>query len=296
MSSSVEQPRPRSGPTLSSRRAGHAVMSECLRIVRQHAAAPGGRADAVPEQARSWWIGAQGELEVGAELALLPDGWTVLHAVPIGPRGADIDHLVIGPGGVFVLNTKTHRRARVRVGEHVVWLDSGRAGRPYQRDVRNDALRVSAALASILGAREVVRPMLVFVDAARLEHVGPATVDACRPGDLVERLTSLPPVLEPSVVAALVARAEQPSTWNAPRSVVDEPDPTQDFLALPAPGTARLSVAARPRSRPSSTGVRGAPAVPKGGRTEAVLALTGAVAAAATVGLLVQALAWIAGH
>lgn len=284
MPSSVEQPRPRSGATLSHRRAGHAVMTECLRLVRQHAAAPGAGADAIPEKAVSWWKGAHGELEVGAELAMLPPEWTVLHAVPVGPRGADIDHLVLGPGGVFVLSTKTHRRARVDVGEHVVWVNNGKAGRAYQRDVQNDALRVSAMLAPILGAHDCVHPLLVFVDAARLQQVGTRRVGWCRPGELVALLTSLPTVLEPSVVAALVARAEQPSTWNAPRSVVEEPDPTADFLALRAPGSARGA-----RTLPPARVSRRGRAVERGAT------VAGTVAVAATVGLLLQVLARIAG-
>jgi hypothetical protein len=32
--------------------------------------------------------------------------WRCRHSIPVGSNGADIDHLVIGPGGVFTLNTK----------------------------------------------------------------------------------------------------------------------------------------------------------------------------------------------
>ena len=31
--------------------------------------------------------------------------WHVIHSVP-SEKGADIDHVVIGPAGVFTLNTK----------------------------------------------------------------------------------------------------------------------------------------------------------------------------------------------
>jgi hypothetical protein len=34
--------------------------------------------------------------------------WAVLHAVPVGAGTSDIDHVLIGPAGVFTLNTKNH--------------------------------------------------------------------------------------------------------------------------------------------------------------------------------------------
>ncbi|MCE0446144.1 NERD domain-containing protein [Streptomyces tricolor] len=47
---------------------------------------------------------------MGRELERLASyGWHVLHGVPKS-NGGDIDHLLIGPGGVFSLNTKTHPR------------------------------------------------------------------------------------------------------------------------------------------------------------------------------------------
>src|SRR3954464_10379487 len=56
---------------------------------------------------RPWDEGAKGQEEVGLELLRLPAGeWLVLHDIPVGHHGANIDHLVVGPGGVFSLNTK----------------------------------------------------------------------------------------------------------------------------------------------------------------------------------------------
>ncbi|MDP9431276.1 MAG: NERD domain-containing protein [Actinomycetota bacterium] len=50
---------------------------------------------------RAWRIGADGEKAVAARLAELGDRWRVLHAVPVGERGSDIDHVVIGPRLAF---------------------------------------------------------------------------------------------------------------------------------------------------------------------------------------------------
>jgi hypothetical protein len=47
-----------------------------------------------------------GERLVAGKLALLNDGWTVLHSVPVGRGTTDIDHIAISDAGVFTINTK----------------------------------------------------------------------------------------------------------------------------------------------------------------------------------------------
>ena len=54
-----------------------------------------------------WLRGAEGEEAVGGILEnLSADGWHVIHDVSFG-RG-NIDHVVVGPGGVFAVETKSH--------------------------------------------------------------------------------------------------------------------------------------------------------------------------------------------
>ncbi len=54
-----------------------------------------------------WRRGAEGEEHVGQILeGLSADGWHVLHDVSFG-RG-NIDHIAIGPSGVFTVETKSH--------------------------------------------------------------------------------------------------------------------------------------------------------------------------------------------
>jgi Nuclease-related domain len=54
-----------------------------------------------------WQKGADGERLVGGVLeSLHGEGWRVLHDISFG--GANIDHVAIGPGGVFTVETKSH--------------------------------------------------------------------------------------------------------------------------------------------------------------------------------------------
>ena len=136
----------------------------------------------------SWPRGTKGERVVGRRLARLGrDGWDVLRAVP-EQGGDEIEHLVVGPPGVFTVSTLHHRGARIRVGGQVVWVDD--AIREYLRNARIEAARVSRRLSEALGAgvganggvsgtapgaapsqepTVRVRPVLAFVGAAAID-------------------------------------------------------------------------------------------------------------------------------
>jgi hypothetical protein len=122
------------------------------------------RAAGIRTRDQAWRIGAAGEVKVGARLdRLRRHGWRVLHSVPLG-RGGDIDHLIIGPGGVFTVNTKHHPRARVTVGRSVVFV----RGYPVTHvgKALREASRVQAALSSALGQAVPVQPLVIIHGAS----------------------------------------------------------------------------------------------------------------------------------
>ncbi|MFF3320748.1 nuclease-related domain-containing protein [Streptomyces sp. NPDC002889] len=117
-----------------------------------------------------WRKGLAGERRVGAELRRLSSsGWRVLHSVPL-PREVDVDHLLIGPGGVFSINTKHHRKANVWVGDDSVRVNHGRP-RPYVRKSRAEAQRVQRALGRHCDFDVPVEPVIVFVGVSELKCV-----------------------------------------------------------------------------------------------------------------------------
>jgi len=98
----------------------------------------------------SWPRGSKGERVVGRRLARLGrDGWDVLRAV--GVHGGDeVEHLVVGPPGVFTISTLHHGGARIRVGRDIVWVDD--AIREYLRNARIEAATVARRLGEALNA------------------------------------------------------------------------------------------------------------------------------------------------
>ncbi len=76
---------------------------------------------------RNWRFGLRGEQAVAEKLAdrsLAAAGYSAFHDVP-GTGDWNIDHIVVGPGGVFVLETKARprRKAKRQQPEHVVEFD-----------------------------------------------------------------------------------------------------------------------------------------------------------------------------
>lgn len=107
---------------------------------------------------------------MGAELnRLARHGWRVLHSIPLGEE-VDVDHLLIGPGGVFSVNTKYHNNRAVWVGDDSVKVDHGKPA-PYARKSRAEAKRVARVLERYCGFPVPVEPVLVFVGVTDLKVV-----------------------------------------------------------------------------------------------------------------------------
>jgi hypothetical protein len=128
------------------------------------------RALDVKTDERAFRVGADGEESVGARLDRLTNhGCHVLHSIPVGNRGSDIDHLVITKGGVYPVNTKRHPGGKVWVGEKAILVNGQRTD--YVRNSRYEGERVRKALLARLGFEVPVTPVLVFLTGTVLPQV-----------------------------------------------------------------------------------------------------------------------------
>ncbi|NMH93487.1 NERD domain-containing protein [Pseudonocardia bannensis] len=164
------------GHDLAAHRPGQAAAEVAAEL---RAAAPVGsflaRLFGLHTRERAWRVGAAGERITARYLRRLTDPWWarlagqvprwhVLHAVPIGTRGADIDHVVLGPAGVVTVNTKHHPGATVWVGDRVVMVNG--TATSYARKAFAEAARAARLLTAAAGGEPVpVRPVIAVVGA-----------------------------------------------------------------------------------------------------------------------------------
>ncbi len=115
------------------------------------------------ERGREWQqqqvVGRSGEIQVRGVLAReLPDDYVLINGLAL-PRGSgDIDHLVIGPSGVFLLETKT-MAGRIVCKADGTWQRTkiGRGGTSYVGYIGDPAAQVQR---NIFAVRECLRRRL----------------------------------------------------------------------------------------------------------------------------------------
>jgi hypothetical protein len=74
------------------------------------------------EQARTWQRGAHGERRTARLLdRLTRDGYVVFHDLAVPGSRANVDHLVIGPSGVFVIDSKQWIGSVHQGGDGLAW-------------------------------------------------------------------------------------------------------------------------------------------------------------------------------
>ena len=109
-------------PTLTDEKAGASAQREYERRHAERASKTHARLGALgvllarvtdePQTVRAWRKGARGDLRTAERLTKHLEGHAVrvLHDRRVPRRGnANIDHIVVGPAGVLVIDTKTHR-------------------------------------------------------------------------------------------------------------------------------------------------------------------------------------------
>ncbi|MFN8051042.1 MAG: nuclease-related domain-containing protein [Acidimicrobiales bacterium] len=105
--------------------------------------------------AENWAKGAEGERSTADELLRLPYGYHVIHGLKKGQSNADVDHLVIGPTGVWVIDSKAWH-GQLTAGDGTLW----RGRHPIRKEISSVEQQASYAR-NVLGFD--VNPVLCFV-------------------------------------------------------------------------------------------------------------------------------------
>ena len=136
-------------------------------------------------------------------LTALPSGWTVLSDVVWpGRRGARIEHVVIGPAGVFVIASESWA-GTVSIEDDVLRED----GRPRERAVASVA-EAALQVGQLASRLAITQPVIVLATEERVRGRS-REVAVCSTVALVDMLTSRPQVLSTGQVRQVASELRE---------------------------------------------------------------------------------------
>lgn len=95
------------------------------------------------QSTEAWRIGAEGERRTAKALDKLPPSYRVLHDLPMPRSRANIDHVVVGPTGVFTIETKNYKHGVKIKGGNVYSAGRKLDGAVAQAKKQTDAVAVT---------------------------------------------------------------------------------------------------------------------------------------------------------
>lgn len=151
------------------------------------------RGSSAEAETARWAAGASGERIVSDVLGQLEADHVVIHNLPIAGRG-DVDHVVVGPAGVVVIETK-YLAGRIICQADGTWLqlkrDEVRQIADPSAQVQGAAAAVAARLTGCGLANVPVRSVLVMAHPRAELDVSRSPVPVARPFELVPALRQL---------------------------------------------------------------------------------------------------------
>jgi hypothetical protein len=118
------------------------------------------RIDAIERERHAWRKGAIGEAAVEESLSHLPDDFVVVNDV--SKRLGNIDHVVIGPTGIYVLDTKNWSGTIAADGEGEVLLNGKALPKPPIKSLLSSVMDFQGKLKALAEEDYFVRGVMVF--------------------------------------------------------------------------------------------------------------------------------------
>ncbi|PVX24615.1 MAG: hypothetical protein CW691_07055 [Candidatus Bathyarchaeum sp.] len=138
-----------------------------------------------------WRAGAKGEEKVAKCLKSLRGRYRVFHDVVLPRTRGDIDHVVVGPSGVFVIETKNNNGTISCNGDSWSQWKTGKKGGSYKGKIGSpskQAKRNAVLLANLVGrrlhTRFFVHAIVVFANKKVKLNIKNPTISILQPHEL----------------------------------------------------------------------------------------------------------------
>jgi hypothetical protein len=161
---------------------------------------------------RAWRRGATGERVTAWWLGRLPNGWHLFNDIPVGQRGANIDHVIVGPAGVFTVNAK-NLTGKVWVAPAEIRHNGHKTD--YIRKSIYEATRATKLLSAAVGSHVPARPVLAILADDWTVRGQPTEVFVGAPRAVKDWLRRLPSEMSAREVTAIAAAVAEPTTWTS---------------------------------------------------------------------------------
>jgi hypothetical protein len=135
-----------------------------------------------------WFLGKKGESAVTETLKSLSDDYVVLNDIVVPESKGNVDHVLIGPNGVFVIETKNYS-GFVKCEEDE-WFVNGQRIRSLSKQAKRNSMAVRGCIASVFSGPQskvpYIVPLLVFVSSRTRLKLFKPTVRVLKLNELVE--------------------------------------------------------------------------------------------------------------
>ncbi len=134
-----------------------------------------------------WFLGKRGELAVVSALRELPDDYVLLNDLMLPNGRGNIDHFLIGPNGLFVIETKNYSTNVGCDGDR--WFVNGKTVKSLSWQAKRNALAVRDNLQRPFSEYQAklpfVEPLLVFVKHKHRLELNQPKIQVLRAEELV---------------------------------------------------------------------------------------------------------------
>lgn len=174
----------------------------------------------IEEQIDNLALGIRGEMAVAERLLeLRPDGYEIFNDLPFDNRqedGPNIDHVIVGPGGIFTIETKVRSKGeREEItfdGKQLTIKGFPIAERAIGQTLGN-ARRIGEILSEVTGRRVVSQPCLVFVGRWWINDKRPSqekdALWVLNDEGFIQWIKTRKPILSPDDVALYATRLRE---------------------------------------------------------------------------------------
>jgi hypothetical protein len=141
-----------------------------------------------------WYLGMRGELAVTNELKSLSDDYVLLNDLLLPHGNGNVDHFLIGPNGLFIIETKNLSGNVKCNGDD--WFFNGRKTKSLSRQAKGNALAMRRHLEGVFAEHRTkvpfIEPVLVFAKHKDRLDLHEPTVHALKAEELVGFILDYP--------------------------------------------------------------------------------------------------------